>query len=325
MRRTIIFFLAAAMLVGFMPLVYAEETLSDEELTELLYTLSQEGENTADFVVLPEDYVEPVTGLDGTYSLLLIGVDTDGRGVSGRSDTMVLAVMNKREGTVKLISFLRDLYVQIPGKGHNRLNAAYSFGGPELLVRTLEKNFGVSADGYLAVDFGLMIRLVDAVGGIELEVNEDELQPLNGILEYYNQQHGWPVKQGRLQKAGYVRLTGLQAMSYARIRKMDSDFIRVIRQQKTLAAILIQLQRMEAPILFNLVMEYASLVKTDIAVADVFQLIPLLLPMADYDLSTLSIPVAGGSKNTMKNNSFFLLPNLKKNVLAIEQFLNPTD
>jgi anionic cell wall polymer biosynthesis LytR-Cps2A-Psr (LCP) family protein len=304
MRRTIIFFLAAAMLVGFMPLVYAEETLSDEELTELLYTLSQEGENTADFVVLPEDYVEPVTGLDGTYSLLLIGVDTDGRGVSGRSDTMVLAVMNKREETVKLISFLRDLYVQIPGKGHNRLNAA---------------------DGYLAVDFGLMIRLVDAVGGIELEVNEDELQPLNGILEYYNQQHGWPVKQGRLQKAGYVRLTGLQAMSYARIRKMDSDFMRVIRQQKTLAAILIQLQRMEAPILFNLVMEYASLVKTDIAVADVFQLIPLLLPMADYDLSTLSIPVAGGSKNTMKNNSFFLLPNLKKNVLAIEQFLNPTD
>lgn len=322
MKRAYVLILLSALLMGLMPLINAEETLSNEEMTELLYTLSQEGENAADFVVLPEGYEEPVTGLDGMYSMLLIGVDTDGQGVSGRSDTMVLAVINKRAGTVKLISFLRDLYVQIPGKGHNRLNAAYAFGGPELLVRTLEKNFGVKPDGYLAVDFGLMVRLVDAVGGIELEVREDELQPLNGILEYYNQQHGCPSSQGRLNSAGTVRLTGLQAMSYARIRKLDSDFMRVVRQQKTLMAILKQLQGMDAGNLFSLVMEYASLVKTDIAVTEVFQLIPLLLPMADYNLSSLSIPVAGGSKNTIKNNSFFLLPNLKKNVRAIEEFIN---
>ena len=131
-----------------------DDLLTDSELTDLLYEVNREHGET-DFLVLPEDYEEPVTGVEGTYSLLLIGVDTDGQGLSGRSDTMVLAVLNTRNRSVKLVSFMRDLFVHIPGRGNNRLNAAHVYGGPDLLVRTLETEFKVKVDGYLAVDFGL--------------------------------------------------------------------------------------------------------------------------------------------------------------------------
>lgn len=212
----------------------AQDSLSNQELTDLLYSLSQEGENAADFVVLPEDYEIPVTGLDGVFSLLIIGVDTDLPDVSGRSDTMILAVLNTREGSIKLISFMRDLYVRIPGRGHSRLNASYAFGGPELLVSTIKENFPVRIDGYIAVGFGLMARLTDALGGIDLYVSEEELPKLNGILAYYNYQKGLPQEVGLLLSAGEVHLDGLQTMAYARIRKLDNDYIRVQRQQKVL-------------------------------------------------------------------------------------------
>ena len=295
--------------------------LTDAQMAELLFELSRQGENAVDFVVLPEGFTEPAAGLDGIYSLLLIGVDTDGQGITGRSDTMVLAVVNTRERTVRLVSFLRDLYVRIPGRGNNRLNAAYAFGGPELLVRTLAQTFGVQADGYLAVDFGLMARLVDAIGGIEMYVSPEELSPLNGILGYYNYLHGAPESEGMLGQPGNVRLTGLQAMSYARIRKLDSDFGRAQRQQKTLAAIALRLGEMDPISLFTLVGGAAAQVRTDVTLQDALALVREAMPLSGYRVESLSVPVAGGSKNMMKNGAYFLLPNVRKNTRAIREFL----
>ena len=157
---------------------------------------------------------------------------------------MILAVLNTRLKTLKLISFMRDLYVTIPGRGHNRLNAAYVYGGQELLRRTLEESFGVVADAYLAVNYSLMTELVDAIGGVELTVEEYELKPLNGILRYYNYQREFPEDEGVLAASGTRILTGLQAMSYARIRKVDSDFERVGRQQRVLEAIYQRLRQL---------------------------------------------------------------------------------
>ncbi len=298
-----------------------DKQLSDEELAELLYALSREGEDAGDFIVLPDDFVEPAAGLDGTFSLLLIGVDTDAQGVTGRSDTMVLAVVNIREKTIHLISFLRDLYVKIPGRGNNRLNAAYVYGGPELLVKTLSQTFGVQADAYFAVDFGLMATLVDAVGGVEVLVTPEELSPLNGILEYFNYQRGVPQAEGRLMESGYVRLTGLQAMSYARIRKLDSDFGRAYRQQAVLKAIVEQLGTLEPLTALALVTRFAGQARTDVTLTDALALVREALPLTGYTLIAISVPVEGGSRNMMKNGSYYLLPNLKKNTAAIRDFL----
>lgn len=301
-----------------------DEILSDRELADLLYEIDKENEGSSDFLVLPEDYREPVTGLSGVYHLLLIGVDTDGKGITGRSDTMVLAVLDSRAGTVKLVSFMRDLYVKIPGRGHNRLNAAYAFGGPDLLVRTIKKEFQLPVDAYLAVDFGLMARLVDAIGGIRMNVNEAEMKSLNGILTYYHSINGLPRDKDRLPQSGEVRLNGTQAMAYARIRKMDSDFERVGRQQETLRAIFKQVISLGAAQIGKVVLEFAGEVKTDVSLSDAFELIPLLFDLRDGTIRSLTIPIKGGSKNVMKNKAAFLIPNMKRNLNALTEFLYQT-
>ena len=314
-----------AILLGILMLgsvcAFGEETLNDEDLTDMLYALNRENERASDFLVLPDDYREPVMGLSGVYSLLLIGVDTDRAGVTGRSDTMVLAVFNTRHQTLKLISFMRDMYVRIPGKGHSRLNAAYVYGGPDLLVKTINENFSVSIDGYLAVDFGLMAQLVDAIGGIDMVVLPEELKPLNGILQYYHFQRGMPEDAGLLQESGLVHLTGEQAMSYARIRKIDSDFMRVERQQKVLAVIYQKLLTLDPSVLHDCVKRFAMEVKTNVTLSEALDLSLKVLSVKQYTVATLRIPIDKGSKSTIKNNAYILIPNLKKNIQAINLFL----
>lgn len=302
-------------------IVSEDQALSDSELAEMLYATEQEEGTAADFLVLPDDFSEPVTGLDGVFNLLLIGVDTDRAGITGRSDTMTLAVLNTRDKTVRLVSFLRDLYVRIPGKGYNRLNAAYAYGGPDLLVKTIRENFGVFIEGYLAVDFSLMVNLVDAIGGIGISVSPEERKALNGILEYYNYLRGDDERQGRLESAGFVNLTGLQAMSYARIRKIDSDFGRVERQQKTLAAIYSKLQSMDNRLIVGIIFRFAGCVKTDITLAEAVELAMNAFDAAGYKVLALSVPVANSSRNIVKDKVYYLMPNLKKNVEAIRLFL----
>lgn len=301
--------------------VLAEPTLSDQEMTDLLWEMSLQDEGGGEFVVLPEGYQLPASGLDGVYRLLILGIDTDDQSMRGRSDTMILAVFNVRQETLKLISFMRDLYVKIPGRGNNRLNAAYAFGGEKLLRQTLQDSFGVTADAYIAVNFSVMASLIDAIGGVELQVEEFELGPLNGILSYYNYQRGTPEEQGRLGRAGKQLLTGLQAMSYARIRKPDSDFERVTRQQRVMEAIYRRMQELDAGQLADIVLRYAQDVATDISLTEALGILGDLLKAKDLSLSALRIPVQKTFTSKLLHDVYFLVPNLKRNKAAIADFL----
>lgn len=319
LQRLLVFILAIMLM---MPTGFSEEErLTDEQLRELLYELSLQEESNSEFLVLPDDFRMPSTGLDGEYRLLIVGVDIDDAGIKGRSDTMILAVLNTRLKTLKLISFMRDLYVTIPGRGHNRLNAAYVYGGQELLRRTLEENFGVVADAYLAVNYSLMTELVDAIGGVELTVEEYELKPLNGILRYYNYQREIPEDEGVLAASGTRILTGLQAMSYARIRKVDSDFERVGRQQRVLEAIYTRLRQLPVDRLGQIILSFIGRVSTDISMSDALNLLQDLLQAGDLRISALSIPVNKSFSSKMIRKAYFLVPNLKKNKTAIADFL----
>lgn len=297
-----------------------DESLSDEELRDILEQMTKEtGEEEAYFVI-PEDYVPPVPRAD-SFSLLLIGVDTDDLGVVGRSDTMIVATLNPAEGSLKLVSFMRDMYVSIPMRGHNRLNAAHMYGGPELLVQTLERNFGIHIDGYMAVNFSIMIDLIDAIGGIDMEVSEEELKPLNGILEYYNFLNDRPEEEGRLEAHGLCHLTGLQAMSYARIRKIDSDYERTGRQQRVMVAIFHAMRKLPLVDLVEVMGKYLEVVKTDIKLDTALRLAKAMVSLSNVTTKYLRIPVKGTSYSTIKNKAYVLLPNLKKNREAIQQFL----
>lgn len=299
----------------------AQEQLSDDELRQMLYERNEQAEDGGQFLVMPDDFRMPTLGPDGRYSLLLLGVDSYGEEVKGRSDAMVLAVLDARQGSLKLISFMRDLYVGIPGRGHNRMNAAYAFGGGPLLGRVLQDSFGLQPEGYVAVNFSLMADLVDAIGGVELTVADYELRPLNGILTYYNGKCGLPSQQGKLMQPGTQVLSGLQAMCYARIRKPDSDFERVQRQQRVLAAIYHQLRQTDKLRLADILFEYAVRIRTDLSLSDALGLSEDLLALGDLDISTLSIPVKGSFSSKLVHGAYVLVPNLKKNQEAIQRFL----
>jgi len=169
-------------------------------------------------------------------NVLLLGLDVLDD-ASQRSDTMIIATIDY--DSVKLTSVMRDTLVDIPGHGRQKINAAYACGGPEMAMRCVNEAFGLNITNYVAVDFVTLVRLVDAVGGIELEISDAELQQMNknvGMSAWMFRPLGYTAEP--MTKSGKVKLNGLFALGYARIRKIDSDYMRTHRQRRVISAVL---------------------------------------------------------------------------------------
>lgn len=252
-----------------------------------------------------------------TLNLLLIGEDAAREGHNGRSDTMMLAQIDPESGSVKLVSFLRDLYVPIEGHGLNRLNAAYVYGGSELLCRTLTGLFGVRIDRTAKVDFASMAALVDRVGGVELEISEAERRALNDILRSYCKERG--ISAEELEHSGLVRMTGLQALSYSRVRSLDSDFGRVSRQQQVLTALLAQAAALDPVSLAGLAVACLNSVETDFTLGDLLTLLPLA--KNDVSLETAHVPFDGTCRDLLVDGMWVLEADIGQNARLLGDFL----
>lgn len=188
--------------------------------------------------------VEAVSGEnvreDGVTNILLIGNDSREQGTDGRSDAIILLSISDKTKSVHLTSILRDIYVDIPGHDGNRINAAYAYGGPELLMETVEKNLDIEVNRYMLVNFQAFANLVDAVGGVDLEVTNEEVQYINGYLVEYNMLEGNPEGTDYLDTSlsGNIHLNGPQALAYCRNRYIGTDFGRTERQRKVLSAVI---------------------------------------------------------------------------------------
>lgn len=204
----------------------------------------------------------------GIVNILLIGQDRREGDPRSRSDSMILCTIQKETGKLTLTSFLRDLYVQIPGYRSNRINAAYAAGGMPLLRETFRENFGIQVDGCIEVDFLQFSRLIDLVGGVEVELRQDEAETININCP------------GSLQ-SGRQRLSGEQALAYARIRNLDadSDFSRTNRQRKILSALLSSAQDLSFPDALTLMGELIPMISTDIKEARLLLYCAELLPV----------------------------------------------
>lgn len=216
-------------------------------------------------------------------NILLIGRDArEGEEVS-RSDSMILFSFNKETHKAVMTSFLRDLYVRIPGHGSNRLNAAYAYGGRELLDRTLEENFGLHVNGNIEVDFENFAGIIDVLGGVELELRQDE-------ADFINQETGSALT------AGTQTLMGEQALMYARIRKLDADgdFSRTSRQRKMLSALMYSFRDTNVTGVVRLISQLLPLIDTDMSSIQLVRYAAICLPvLASSDPVSQSIPSAG--------------------------------
>lgn len=247
-RNTFIVFLCLIIVtvscVGFYGYNTVDKLLSsfntDEPLEENLYISSD------------ELYSDP-----DQINILLVGVDARETEIGSRSDTMMLVTLDNKNGQIKLTSFLRDSYVDVAGRNRwSKLNSAYFRGGIQMLVDTLELNFGVEIPYYALVDFEIFMTIVDELGGINVDVTEKE-----SYYTYHSGSVGVPV---RIEAGEDVLLNGQQALWYSRIRYLDSDFMRTKRQRKVISAIVEKALTKEIPELLDLAETIIPLVKTNL-------------------------------------------------------------
>lgn len=236
---------------------------------------------------------------NGVINVLLIGNDSRLAGDDGRSDAMILVSISDKTKTITMTSLLRDMYVEIPGHDGNRLNAAYSYGGPELLMETIELNFDIPVHRYALVNFQAFANLVDAAGGVDLELTNDEVKWINAYLMEYNQLEGKDLATDFLDPSlsGMIHLNGPQALAFTRNRYIGTDFGRTERQRKVLSAII---GKLPGTVLTNggeLADGLFPNLTTNLKQGECFNLSLNAWKFLGYDIQQQCIPVEGSYSN----------------------------
>ena len=304
--------IAVALITGTVITVnyFSDKSDSDNEPTNS-ETQAAETVSATDNILNPEDIewngdkFEALNN-DGLVNILLIGQDRrEGEGRQ-RSDAMILCSFNPETNKLSMISFLRDLYVQIPGYEDNRLNAAYAYGGFELLKETLELNFGISVDGCLESDFEGFEKIIDTVGGVDIELTAKEAEIVgNGASE------------------GLCTLNGKQALTYARIRKIDSDFQRTARQRKIMGAVFEKAKSYSLTELAMFFTKILPLMATDMTEDEMMALaLSFASSFRDIETESFTVPADGTYKIAMIREMAVLVPDLYEiKKLIFEEYL----
>ena len=204
-------------------------------------------------------------------NIALFGLD--GRDMSvdeGRTDSLMILSVDKNNNIIKLTSILRDSYVEIEGYAPQKINHAYSYGGPVLAIKTINQNFDLDVKDYVAVNFEQFINIVDVLGGVDITITEAEASKIPGV-----------------SGAGTVHLNGEQALAYSRIRYIDSDSVRANRQKKVLEAILENIKGCSTA-------KYIELVKT---------IMPSVVTSLDYStIISYSSLITSGNASVQENS-----------------------
>lgn len=252
---------------------------------------------------------------DGVINILLIGNDSRKNGEDGRSDAMILVSVSNRTKTIYMTSLLRDIYVEIPGHEGNRLNAAYAFGGPELLLETIKLNLDIEVNRYVQVNFQAFANLIDAVGGVELELTNEEVQLVNAYLNEYNMLEGRPIDTDYLpaDASGRLHLNGPQALAYSRNRYIGTDFGRTERQRKILEAVFHQLPSSLLTNSGDMIDGILPNLTTNLSKSECYALSLEAPKLLTYDLVQASIPIEGSFQNATIRKMSVLQVDFEKN------------
>lgn len=223
-------------------------------------------------------------------NILIIGSDVradddkESALVSGqRADSMILFSIDKKNKQIKLTSFLRDSYVYIPSEGYeDKLNAAYSLGGAQLTMDTIEYNFGVKIDSYLTINFDVFKQFINLLGGVPVEVSEYEAEYMVDELKYI------------YIKPGLNVMNGNASLMYCRMRYLDNDLYRTQRQRKVIKAVIGQAAKTNLFKLMDIVRQVVPNIRTDISRNELLSLgAGAALKFLRYDIAQMQIPAAG--------------------------------
>ena len=233
-------------------------------------------------------------------NVMLFGEDNARGQEFGRSDSMIMLSIDNRHKKLKMTSFQRDSYVYVDGYGYDKLTNAYAYGGPKLTIQTIESNFGVKVDRYAVVDYASFIEIIDVLGGIDLELTQEEIDYINYQL-YKNKQSD--TRTTITDAPGKVHLTGQQALWYARNRGLDSseegigiagdDWDRTSRQRKLLETMFNDMKGADLTQIISIVGKVGPLVTTNLKKDEITALVSHSMTYLTYSVEQYTVPEEG--------------------------------
>ena len=251
---------------------------------------------------------------DDVLNILIIGLDDDEGTGEARSDSMMLVSLDSKHKKIKLTSFLRDMWVDIPDYTTAKLNAACSHGGAQLVIDTIETNFKVDIDNYVMVNFDIFVEIVNELGGIDVDVSEAEAAAM--------------AKFDCIVEPGEnVHLDGEQTLWYARIRKCDSDFQRTSRQREVVTLLFDKLKTKNVKELYELGLNVLQKVQTGFTKSDLKNMIvnvknrSSIISYLSYDIEQMSIPADGTWDDATIKGQMVLEVDIDKNTELLKEFI----
>jgi LCP family protein required for cell wall assembly len=271
----------------------------------------------------PEELNIVTSDYANVKNIALFGIDTRKDNTSGRSDAIIVLTIDKTNNKIKLTSIARDSYVQIDGHGQDKITHAYAFGKNTLAVKTLNKNYHLEITDYVTVNFYGFSRIIDYIGGVEIDLTQKEVNHLNGQkIENYDNPS---IVYDKIQGAGKHNLSGAQALAYARIRKIDGDIQRGNRQKNVLNAMFKKVKKMSVSKLPKIAEMVFSECQTSLSTSDIMS-IGLWALSADPELENKSVPndtVKG--KGQMIRGTWYYVYDIEAAAEDIKQFILETE
>ena len=271
----------------------------------IYFKLNVMHDSTADESILNETNFQSEKGIT---NILLAGTDGRPGEENSRSDAMMILTVDSKNKSLKLTSLNRDTYVNIPGHGNQKLTHAYSYGGANLLVETIENNFEVDIQNYAVVDFYSFMDIVDTLGGVEVDVHENEINEINKFIKWDTYKWSGETSPMELIKnSGIQKLNGYQALSYARIRKNDSTQERDRRQRQVIEALMNGVKDLPVtkyPKLLDTILPY---VKTNMKPTEIISLAGDILGIGSLSITQIEFPFANASSSVTLPNTGFVI------------------
>ena len=266
--------------------------------------------------------------MQGYTTIALFGIDArdSSLGKGSRSDAIIVASINNETKEIRLLSVYRDTLLQVSKEDGStvvtKVNAAYAYGGPELAVQTLNKNLDLNISEYITLNWEALTRAIDALGGVTVHIEENELDTLNGVLAEQVSVNG--INSDGVYETGYVTLNGAQATAYSRIRSTDQgDITRTERQREVIQAMLTKAKQSDLITLNNIINEIFPYVGTSITENQMYE---LAKGFTSYELGqTTGFPISWEFYSSPINGSCIAPVDLSENVITAQEFLFGTE
>ncbi|MBR3847920.1 MAG: LCP family protein [Oscillospiraceae bacterium] len=239
---------------------------------------------------------------ENAINIAVFGVDSRTEDVSGRSDAMMIVSVDRKHRKIKAVSIMRDSLVDIEGYGKKKINSAYAIGGVELAIQTINRNFGMNISDYVTVNFNQLAELVDALGGVEVEITEAERRNANKYIKEMADEAG--VKPELIEESGSVTLHGYQAVAYTRIRYVgNADFERTERQREVMRKLIDKALDMNITKYPALINSLLPMVETSLSNEEILKIAGFVLLSGKPGFEEGRFPIDG----TYKTNSFYAM------------------